>query len=253
MEPAPESPKPETPPSPRRPLALFHELLSAPLAPVERARSGESSAPLVLLAGGLVGFALYGAAAGFFQGGTQVAIAAWKAPAIALLSLLLCLPSLYVFGALAGARWTPKTFVAVAAGLLATLGLLLAGLLPIGWLFSSSSRYLGMVTWIHVLLWLVALGLAFRFLGGALRALGARGGTFLWLALFALVSFQVATLLRPVLYSKPKEPLLRLGEKKSFFEHLGDAFKVELEEPKPAKPSPPRSPSPNPREAHPPG
>ena len=221
-------------PAPRG-LAACHELLTDPLAPVRRAIAGRPAAVWPLALSGLLGFALYGAAAGMFQGGAQIAVAAWKGMAIAALALLLCLPSLYVFGALAGARWTFPSFRAVVVGLLATLGMLLGGLLPIAWLFSSSSRYLGTVVWIHVLLWIVALGLAFRFLSGAFRELGARGGSFLWLALFLLVSFQVTTLLRPVLWRPAGTPVLRLDEKKGFFENFGDVFDVKPEEAEPAE------------------
>jgi hypothetical protein len=249
--------EPTTPAAPGpapRGFAACHELLTDPLAPVRRAIAGHPAAVWPLAVAGLLGFALYGAAAGMFQGGTQIAVAAAKAPGIAAFTLLLCAPSLYVFGALAGARWTLPSFRAVAAGLLATLGLLLGGLLPIAWLFSSSSRFLETVVWIHILLWIVALGLAFRFLYGALRELGARGGAFLWLALFLLVSFQVTTLLRPVLWRPAGAPLLHLGEKKSFFEHLGDASDVKpveakaeekkAEEKKPEEKKPQETPAP---------
>jgi len=274
LTPAPLPAIPATPPpaaSAAEPVgtrALFHQLLSQPLAPIHRAQQERGAgSDFKLLLGGLAGFALYGAAAGLFQGGGQILVAAWKAPAIALLSLLLCSPSLYVFGALAGARWTPATFRATAAALLATLGLLLAGLLPIAWLFSASSRFLATVTWIHVLLWLIALGLAFRFLGGALKALGSRQGGFLWLCLFAVVSFQVATLLRPVLWRPAGAPALRLGEKKSFFENLGDVFDVPAidakadgkkpaaktgEAAKPAPAGPEKAPAPAPAASEPP-
>ncbi|HXU32621.1 MAG TPA: hypothetical protein VN851_18795 [Thermoanaerobaculia bacterium] len=229
-------------PAPRG-LAACHELLTDPLAPVRRAIAGRPTAGWPLVVCGLLGFALYGAAAGMFQGGTQIAVAAWKGTAIAALALLLCLPSLYVFGALAGARWTYPAFRAVVVGLLATLGMLLGGLLPIAWLFSSSSRFLGTVVWIHVVLWIVALGLAFRFLSGAFRELGARGGSFLWLALFLFVSFQVTTLLRPVLWRPAGAPVLRLGEKKSFFENFGDVFDVKPAEAKsPEKKEPAKAP-----------
>ncbi len=221
-------------PAPRG-LGACHELLTDPLAPVRRAVAGRPTSDVALALCGFLGFAAYGAAAGLFQGGAQVAIAAWKAPAIAALTTLLCVPSLYVFGALGGARWTVPAFRATVFGLLGTLGMLLGGLLPIAWLFSSSSRYLGTVVWIHVLLWIVALGLAFRFLTGAFRELGARGGSFLWILLFTLVSFQSATLLRPILWRPAGAPVLRLDEKKSFFENLGDAFRVKPLETQPTR------------------
>jgi hypothetical protein len=223
----PEAVLPETITAPRGALGPMNDLLTQPLAVLHRARQGMHFAPLRLVLGGLACATLYGAAAGFFQGGEQILIGAFKAPLIVALSLLLCLPSLYVFSALTGVRWSPRSFLAVVAGFAGTLGLLLVGLLPIVWLFSLSSRYLGMVTWIHILLWMLALLVGWRFLGRALAACGAKGGLFLWLLLFALVSFQVTTLLRPILWHAAGTPLFQGAEKMSFFEHLGKVYDLD--------------------------
>jgi hypothetical protein len=158
------------------------------------------------------------------MGGDQILVTAFKAPLIVALSLLLCLPSLYVFSALAGARWTRREFAAVVSGFAGTLGLLLAGLLPIAWLFSLSSRRLAAVTWIHLFLWALALLVGWRFLRRALAAVGVQSGMFLWVALFCIVSFQVTTFLRPVLWRPAGTPIFRMGEKLSFFENLGRVF-----------------------------
>ena len=204
-------------------LGTFNELLTRPLGLLERARGGGNASPLRLLAGSAVCYVLYGAAAGFFQGGDQIAVAALKAPLIILFALLLCLPSLYVFSAVAGAEWTRRTFPVVVAGFAGTLALILLALLPVNWLFSVSSRHLGSAVFLQFLLWLLALGLAWRFLGQSLRVIGARGALVLWLFLFCIVSLQTATFLRPVLERKSGEPLFVSG-KKSFLEHMGDIF-----------------------------
>lgn len=204
-------------------LRAFDRLLTEPQSLFDGEdgdRSSTSSAPWWLLAGGLAGFLIYGAAAGSFQGGFQILVAALKAPLIALLALALCLPSLYVFGALSGARWTRRRLLASVAGFVGTLGLLLAALLPISWLFSVSSRYLASAVWIHVMLWLISILFGWRFLGRALRENGAGGGMFLWLLLFSIVSFQVATFVRPVLWRDPGRPLFESG-KMFFLEHFG--------------------------------
>jgi hypothetical protein len=221
------------PREPRGLLGSLDEILTEPLAVLDRARAG-TLALAPLLSGAVLGAGLYGAAAGFFQGGWQILVAAFKAPLIVALTLLLCLPSLYVLSSLAGARWTRRSFLAVAAGFAATLALLLLALLPIGWLFSVSSRYLGSVVWLHLFLWALALALGWRFLKRALEAAGAQGGMVIWLFLFALVSLQVTTFLRPVLWRPPAAPLFRFGEKLSFLEHLGQVFDVKPA-PEPAK------------------
>lgn len=210
-------------PRPRGPLADFTELLVRPMSVVEQARRGEGPRAWLLLAGAVVCWALYGAAAGFFQGGGQVLVSAFKAPLIVLVTLLLCLPSLYVFSSMAGVEWTGRSFLALLCGFAATLGLVMLALLPVGWLFSLSSRYLMSATLFHLCLWAIGLLLAWRFLGPALRASGAAtGALLLWLALFFLVSLQSTTLLRPVLARDAGSPLFVEG-KKSFFEHLDDA------------------------------
>ncbi len=215
-------------PQPRSLAGVFNELLIRPLAFLDRARDGGQASPFRMIAASTLCYALYGAAAGFFQGGDQILVTALKAPMIILFTLLLCLPSLYVFSAVAGAEWTRRSFLAVLAGFAGTLALVLLALLPINWLFSSSSRHLSSATLIQFFLWLIALGLAWRFLGKGLQATGARGGMILWLLLFCVVSLQAATVLRPVLSRKPGGAIFVYG-KKSFLEQVGDTFDEEAE------------------------
>lgn len=217
----PDPSQPGRPATSESGLKAFDRLLTRPLSLVADDEPGvTSSAAGWLLAGGLTGFVIYGAAAGCFQGGGQVLVSAFKAPLIAALSLLLCLPSLYVVGALSGVRWSRRRLAASVAGFVGTLGILLAALLPVSWLFSVSSRYLASAVWLHVCLWIIALAFGWRFLGGALKQGGAGGGMWLWLFLFAIVSFQVATFVRPVLWRDPGKPLFESG-KMFFLENLG--------------------------------
>ncbi|HEY0556181.1 MAG TPA: hypothetical protein VGG20_18150 [Thermoanaerobaculia bacterium] len=211
----------------------LNELLTRPLAFLERTRNGGAASPVRLLAASALCYALYGAAAGFFQGGDQILVAALKAPLIIFFILLLCLPSLYVFSAVAGAEWTRRSFLVVLSGFAATLALVLLALLPINWLFSTSSRYLGAAAFFQFVLWILALGLAWRFLGQGLRMNGARGGLVVWLLLFCVVSLQAATVLRPVLSRKAGAPIFVSG-KKSFLEQIGDVFDEKEEAKTPA-------------------
>ncbi len=139
-----------------------------------------------------------------------------------------------MFGALSGARWTRRRLLVSIAGFVGTLGLLLAALLPVSWLFSVSSRYLISAVWVHVVLWLVSLVFGWRFLGRALEENGAGGGMFLWLILFGLVSFQVATYIRPVLWRDPGQPLFESG-KMFFLEHMGKVDDRKAVEPPPQR------------------
>ena len=206
-------------------LGTLDELLRSPEAGFARARAGTPVGgwALRLVSGAIVCCVLYGAGAGFFAGGAQVGIAAVKAPLIVTASALLCLPSLYVFGLLAGAPLTRARLVVTVAGFFGMLALVLVGLLPIEWLFSVSTASLAFVVWLHLALWSIAVIFGARFLRAALPevSLGAR---LLWLALFCVVSFQVATFMRPTLRRQPHQPLIEHG-KIFFLDHFREALR----------------------------
>ncbi len=240
-------------PEPAGAFQAFDELLKTPEQVALRARQEGSNRPAFLLLGGsLFGFVLYGAVAGLFAGGSQVLVSAFKAPLIVLLSLALCLPSLYIFSALAGAPLSRRPFLHVVAGFSGMLALLLIGLMPISWLFSVSSRSFLFVVWMHVLAWIVAAGFGARFLARSFEIKEAGKAILLWLLLFALVSFQVSTWLRPVLWRAPGGPLFESG-KMFFMEHLGKIANPPPPKvvPKPA-PKPSSKPTPAPTQPGPP-
>lgn len=188
--------------------------------------AGEPSRLGALAALAVAGLVTCGAVAGLFAGGEQVAITALKAPLIAVFSVLLCLPSLAVATALAGARWSARRLTAAALAFTAGLALLLAALLPVSWLFSVSSRRLTSVAVLHALVWLVAIAFARRCLV-AFTGERARGALRLWTCLFVLVSFQAATWLQPVLWRAPGEALFP-RPRQFFLEHFAATTKVEL-------------------------
>ena len=105
---------------------------------LRRPEEARGANPYVLLAGAVLCYVLYGLAAGFFQGGWSLGLAVMKVPLIILGSIALCIPSLYVFSALAGAEYTPRTFAIAVAGFCACRAALLA-LMPVIWLFSVST------------------------------------------------------------------------------------------------------------------
>jgi hypothetical protein len=206
-------------------LGAFNELLRQPEAAVTRAAQGAGAgASRRLLVGSVLAYILYGAVAGLFQGGAQVAIAALKVPLIILASLVLCAPSFYVFGTLAGAELSGRRFLGLMAGFGGMLALILMGLLPVAWLFTVSSSSLLFVVFVQVLVWSVALAFAFRFLLSAMAEPRARGALVLWILLFAIVSCQFTTYIRPVLWREPGAPMVETG-KLFFLEHLAEVAK----------------------------
>jgi hypothetical protein len=143
------------PPPPTSVLGSMDELLRRPRAGFERAEHGvRVSAWGARVGAGSLGCCVpHGAASGLFAGGTQIGLAAVKAPLVVAWSALPCVPSLYVFGVLAGAPFTRARFVVTLVGFVGMLALVLVGLLPIEWLFSVSSRSLTFAIGLHLLLW----------------------------------------------------------------------------------------------------
>jgi hypothetical protein len=203
-------------------LGVLSELLRSPDRSTERIGAGAPARPFVrLTVGALLMVVAYGAVAGFFQGGQQVMVAALKAPLIVFGTLLLCLPSLFVFTSLAGAGRSPRQILMAAAGFSSMTGLLLVALLPIAWLFSVSSRSLLFVTWLHFFVWICALYFGLRYLRTAIPVPDERGVLVLWWLLFCVVSCQMTTFVQPVLWRAPGSPLFK-QEKIFFTEQVGN-------------------------------
>jgi hypothetical protein len=193
-------------------------------------RRRDTRRPFALFLGALFCYLVYGVAAGFFQGGPQIAVTLLKVPLIILGSLALCVPSLYVFTALSGAELDAGGFARALAGFAGIAGLILIALMPVVWLFSVSTISLGFVVFLHIFSWLVALAFGWQFLVGAFGK--ASRAAALWLVLVLIVSLQMTTYLRPVLWRDAGQPLFA-REKLSFFSHLGEVAKWEP----PAKPT----------------
>ncbi len=212
--------EPRDPPAPPRgPLGALDELLHRPQAIFDRSRrAGASSLPWLAVAA-VVCFALYGAASGFFQGGAQILVAGFKAPLILLASLALCTPSFYVLSSLEGVEVTPRWLAATVVGLAGMLGLLLVAMMPVTWLFSVSSASLAFIAVLQLLVWIVAVHFGYKFLVAAFHACGASKPSMAWMVLFVLVSLQVASQMRPVLWRAEDEALFA-PRKMFFLEHF---------------------------------
>jgi len=187
-------------------------------------RHRNTNRPFALFFGAILCYVAYGVASGFFQGGPQIWVTLLKVPLIILGSLALCIPSLYVFTALSGGEVDARGFARALAGFAGIAGLILIALMPVIWLFSVSTISLGFVVWLHIFAWLVALAFGRQFLVSAFGSASRAAG--LWLVLVLLVSLQMTTYLRPVLWRDAGQPLFA-REKISFFTHLGEVVKWE--------------------------
>ena len=192
-------------PTPKRPAILDSLLRKPAVAP-------PAGGSLLLALGCL---AVYGALAGFFEGGTAIGLAAFKFPLVAAVSLLLCLPSFVVFSLVAGDERSVPALLQMICGLGAVVSLFLIALAPVTWLFSVSSQSLGFIMVFHVLVLVIALYFGGRYLRRLLGGTGSQWPLFLWMTLLLVVSLQAAAYFGPVLGVKRGERVFEL--RREFF------------------------------------
>jgi hypothetical protein len=177
-----------------------------------------------LLAAAVACHAVFGLAVGLFAGGSVAIMDSVKAPLIALGSLFLCLPSLYVFACVAGSPLSISQTVALGCSCLTMVGLILVGLAPVAWLFAVSSESLPFIVFLTILIWFVSVLFAARFVG-KLRAnplFERQGGIKLWFLILIVVTLQMTTCMRPML-GKPENGWWT-GRKQFFLSHYISTF-----------------------------
>ncbi len=202
-------------------------LLKTPASLVRRINEDDSlpGLALQLLFWGLLFHAAYGFAMALFTSSQVALVTACKAPIIALCSILLCIPSLYVFSCVAGRTVSLTQTLALGSATVAMTGLLLIGLTPISWLFSVSTSSLRFVVLMNVTAWAISVSFCsriFRILGAVDPRKGLSGSEW-WLIIYIVVSLQMATTMRPLLTISDagwREP-----EKKFFLAHFGDSMR----------------------------
>jgi hypothetical protein len=180
------------------------------------------SLPLTTVACSLI----YGIVVGTFSGGDQM----WAAPvkiAIGLvISVLICLPSLYIFSCLGGSQARLVEVFGLVAGLMALMTVLLIGFAPVAWVFSQSTKSLAAMGSLHLGFWLVAtiFGLRFLHAGFSHLSVNSNAGIRTWTVIFLLVALQMTTALRPII-GKGATFLPSIQDKKFFVTHWMDCLK----------------------------
>ena len=181
-----------------------------------------------MLAAAALCYAAFGLAVGFF-GGAQVALTAvWKAPLIAICSMLLCFPSLFVFTAVSGSPLTLGRAFALGSACLAMTGLILVGLAPVAWLFAVSTKSLGFVVVMAFIIWLVSLPFVTKFLRHSSETglLQRSEGLNVWFIIFVVVTLQMTTVMRPILTAPEKDQSVISSGKMFFMQHFTESFDV---------------------------
>jgi hypothetical protein len=150
--------------------------------------------------------ALYGIVVGSFSGGPQLWIAPAKLAIGTLLSVLICLPSLYIFACLGGVDARLRTVTGVLFAAVGLSALLLIGFAPVAWIFSQSTDSVAFMGGLHLILWTIGITFGLRLIGGMSRLLtgSARNHLKLWGFIFIIVCLQMTTTLRPIIAPSPR-------------------------------------------------
>jgi hypothetical protein len=173
---------------------------------------------------------IYGLVVGTFSMHEQL----WRAPVkIAggmIFSAVICLPSLYIFACLSGARIRLAEIFGLVMGMLMLTTILLIGFAPVAWLFSQSTDSINWMATLHLTFWFIAAIFGLRFLNNALSHSNARSsaGFNTWIVIFMLVVLQMTTALRPIVGRSDK---FFPDEKKFFLNYWAQCLKLDDERP----------------------
>jgi hypothetical protein len=175
----------------KNPASLFQSFLKE-----ERSKLGLHLFLIVVVC-----MAAFGLVLASFSGHEQWVWAPIKISVGLLLSGLLCLPSLYVFGCLSGLAIRPGAAAAMLLAMLSLCSLIIIGFAPVAWIFAQSTDSAAFVGAIAVIMWIIALWFAFGLLKQVVRLLGIRVTEHIrvWMLMFTIVTLQMTTTLRPIL------------------------------------------------------
>ena len=182
--------------------------------------------PLWLLSFALVGMLSYGIVVGSFSGGAQLWIAPAKIAMGTMLSILICLPSLYIFVCLSGIDAQLRTVTGILFAAVSLGALLLVGFAPVAWIFSQSTDSVAFMAALHIGLWAIGIMFGLRLLEGMGHLLGGspRNHLKFWSVIFIVVCLQMMTTLRPIVGASDR---FLPTEKKFFLTHWAETIRDE--------------------------
>ena len=151
-------------------------------------------------------FAVYGAIVGSYSGGLQIISSAIKLPALYLITLIICIPTLYFFDILFGSKLDFKQYVTMALTSVSVISVLLFSFAPVVLFFLISVQGYNFFLLLNVLIMTItgAIGVRLFYKGmrdmvgpeaieQQLRRRLLKG----WVVLFGLVGSQLGWTLRP--------------------------------------------------------
>ncbi|MGA7936585.1 MAG: hypothetical protein WCA35_23725 [Kovacikia sp.] len=178
-------------------------------------------------------FAVYGAIIGAFHGPLQVASSTIKLPALYLITLIICLPALYIFNVLFGAKQTIGQHFTYLLSAVSVIAILLCGFAPVTLFFLITVNDYSFFLLLNVAIFALTgiLGVSFLYqvmkpIGDTDSSQGVKVRTNIlrfWLVLYGFVGSQLGWTLRPFFGSPGQFELFRPREG-SFFTGVWNAI-----------------------------
>lgn len=154
-------------------------------------------------------FAVYGAIVGSYGGGLQIVSAAIKLPALYLVTLVICLPTLYFFDILSGSKLSFKQYVTMALTAVSVISVLLFSFAPVILFFLVSIKdyvfFLLLNVFVMAITGTIGVRLFYkgmRDMTGTTDVMSRKSRRYLlqgWVFLYGLVGSQLGWTLRPFL------------------------------------------------------
>lgn len=152
-------------------------------------------------------FAVYGAIIGAYGGGLQIVSSAIKLPALYLLTLLICLPTLYFFDILFGSKLDFRQYITMALTAVSIISVLLFGFAPVILFFLISIQDYYFFLLLNVLVIGITSSIGVRLFYKGMRDMCGETGAHKpssrryllqgWVLLYGLVGSQLGWTLRP--------------------------------------------------------
>ena len=178
-------------------------------------------------------FAIYGAIIGSYHSLPQVASSAIKLPALYLITLVICLPTLYIFNALFGSKQTIGQHFTYLLTAVSVIAILLCGFAPVTLFFlitvNDYSFFLLLNVAIFALTGIIGVAFLYQIMKPVSDNDGDQGAKVrknilrFWLVLYGFVGSQLGWTLRPFLGSQGQFELFRPREG-SFFTGVWNAL-----------------------------
>lgn len=166
-------------------------------------------------------FAIYGAIIGAFHGPLQVVSSAIKLPALYLITLVVCLPTLYIFNALFGSQQSISQHLAFLLTSVSAIAILLCGFAPVTLFFLITVNDYNFFVLLNVAIFALTGIVGVSFLYQVMKPTGdgnSQGSKVrtnilrFWLVLYGFVGSQLGWTLRPFFGSPGQFELFRARE-----------------------------------------